>query len=148
MPTFENNFVSSLVQKLLLQTTQNFPWTLYYRESYKEFTSTKQTNAHKAAFFILPHKYREQERVGQSWGSAERSTMARWLTLLLLPKEPLMRFATMKAQAWETFLKLKAECPLEAKNRNKPTLGLAWQLQKTLSSLGDFLDKHIVIQME
>lgn len=64
--------------------------------------------------------------------------MLPWLTLVLLPKEPLVRFAAMKAQARETFLKLKAECPLEAKNKNKPMLALARLPQKTLSSLEDF----------
>lgn len=148
MPTFENNFVSSLVQNLLLQTTQNFSWTLYYRESYKEFYFNKANKRSQSSVFSYCLTSTESRREQDSSGGLQNGAPWGWLVLLLPPKEPLMRFATMKAQAWETFLKLKAECPLEAKNRNKPTLALAGHLQKTLSSLGDFLDKHIVIHFE
>lgn len=80
----------------------------------------------------MPHKVQRagESRTAAEWAATE--PMLRWLALLF------MRFAAMKSQARETFFKLKAECPLEAKNKNKPTLALARHLQKTLSSLKDF----------
>lgn len=124
------SFCFCLVQKLLLQMTQNFPWTFYYRESYKEFTSTKQTKAHKPAFFVLPHKV---QRPGDTDSSRERLQSAAPCCSGSLHFYCFLRatqkFAAMKARVRETVLKLKAQCPLEVKNRNKPTLALDRHLQ-------------------
>lgn len=76
MLTFENSFVSSSVQKLLPQLTQNVPLNTLLLELhiiYEESPSTKQTRAHKQALCILPHKGQRRE-----WGEKAVKTPAQW----------------------------------------------------------------------
>lgn len=72
MLTFENSFVSSSVQKLLPQLTQNVPSTLYYRSCMKnrpQQSKRELTNRHFS--YCLTKERRE-------WGEQAVKTPAQW----------------------------------------------------------------------